>query len=95
MKKVTKEDLDRALDAWYVARERAGYEMQAWSILTQSHGSLIASLRENGHSWTQAGAEFATLSGSQQTALLSAWKNMDELCREYQSLLARFKGQQV
>ncbi len=90
---VTKEMLDQALGAWHVARDKAAVEMQAWQGLVQSHGDLIASLRRNGHTWDQAEAEFEKFSGAHQTALQGAWKNMDQLCREYQALLARFKAQ--
>ncbi len=92
MSTVTKEQLNAALDAWYVARERAGLEQQAWGALTQSHGSLIASLRQHGHTWNQAEAEFERLSNAHREAVLSAWKDMDDRCREYQLLRARFKA---
>jgi hypothetical protein len=91
--KVTKEMLDQALNAWYVAREKASLEMQAWSTLIQGHGDLIASLRQNGHTWNQAEAEFKNLSSAHQAAVQTAWKHMDALCGEYQALRAKFKTQ--
>lgn len=91
---VTKEQLNAALDAWYVARERAGLEQQAWGALTQSHGSLIASLRQHGHTWTQAQAEFEKLSNAHRESMLSAWNDMDERCREYQRLRLIYSEQQ-
>jgi hypothetical protein len=91
---VTKEQLNAALDAWYVARERAGLEQQAWGALTQSHGSLIASLRQHGHTWTQAQAEFEKLSNAHRESMLSAWNDMDERCREYQQLRLKYSEQQ-
>ncbi|WP_047786355.1 hypothetical protein [Variovorax paradoxus] len=94
MTNVTKEQLNAALDAWYVARERAGLEQQAWGALTQSHGSLIASLRQNGHTWTQADAEFEKLSQAHRGAVLGAWEEMDACCRVYQDLHSKFNAQQ-
>ncbi|CAM2197837.1 protein of unknown function [Paraburkholderia kururiensis] len=46
---VTKEQLNQALDARSVARETALRERNAWQLTIGSHGSLIASLRANGH----------------------------------------------
>jgi hypothetical protein len=90
---VTKERLDAALKAWEVARERSMLEQQAWGTLTQSHGSLISSLRAHGHNWNQAEAEFEKLSNDHRDRLLSAWADMDRLCGEYQKLHAAFKKQ--
>lgn len=89
---VTKEQLDRALEAWQIARDRAILEQKAWGTLTQSHGALISSLRAQGHGWAAAEAEFAKLSEAHREALLADLQAMDERCAEYQKLRAMFLG---
>lgn len=91
--RVTKEQLDEALEAWHVAREGAAREMEAWRLLTQSHAALIASLRTNGHSWAQATAEFDKFSQEHRAKVLGTWEHMDARCSEYQALRARFNAQ--
>lgn len=90
---VTKEQLDAALKAWEVARDKALLEQQAWSTLTGSHSDLIASLRKHGHTWAQAEAEFGKFSNAHSDAIQSAWRDMDEKCRHYQELHAKFLAQ--
>jgi hypothetical protein len=94
MTKVTEEQLTKALDAWKVAQEKALLEQKAWGTLTQNHGSLIASLRQHGHTWSQAEEEFGKFSKAHREAVLATHRNMDTLCEEYQLLLAKFKSQQ-
>ncbi|PLT19462.1 MULTISPECIES: hypothetical protein [Ralstonia] len=91
MQKVTKADLDIALQAWKEARESAAQEQLAWADLNGSHKSLIESLMSHGHSWPQADAEFQRLQSSHQQRLLGHWKAMDDRCAEYYVLLERFK----
>lgn len=91
---VTKEQLDGALEAWEVAREKAFREQQASATPTQSHDVLIASLRTHGHTWEQAEEEFECLSNGHRDALQSAWRDMDDKCNDYKSLLTEFKTQQ-
>jgi hypothetical protein len=90
---VTKAQLDTALAAWEVARDRAMHEHQAWGLLMQSHSGLISSLRASGHSWDQADAEFKRISEAHRSSLLSALTDMDEKCRAYQELLAASRAQ--
>ena len=90
---VTKIMLDEALDAWRVARDGAVLEQKAWNDVMRSHGALIESMRENGHTWAQADAEFKKISEEHQKALLDQWKHMDKLCNEYQKLLSAYKTQ--
>jgi len=87
---VTQEELDAALHAWEEAREGAVLEQTAWAPLLQSHASLIASLRANGHTWSQATDEFDRLSNAHSLALRAKWDDMDRLCSKYQRLRAAF-----
>jgi hypothetical protein len=89
---VTKEQLDRALEAWQIAKDRAILEQKAWGTLTQNHGALISSLRALGHGWASAEAEFEKLSEAHREALVTAFQAMDERCTEYQKLRATFLG---
>ncbi len=90
---ITKNQLDQALEAWRVARERALHEQIAWDEILKNHKSLIDSLRNSGHTWSQANAEFENISNYHRDSLLQAWEAMDERCKEYQDLLKRFQAQ--
>jgi hypothetical protein len=90
---VTKEKLDAALAAWEVARDTSLLEQQARGTLIQSHRALTASLRQYGHTWADAEAEFDNLSQAHSDSLLAAWKAMDERCREYLDLREKYKRQ--
>lgn len=90
---ISKQHLDLALNAWEVARDKAVLEQTAFSVLTQSHSTLMASLRKHGHTWTQAEAEFERMSNAHREALLIDWKDMDKKCAEYRDLLVKFKAQ--
>ena len=68
MAMVTKELLDQALEAWALARNRAVLEQTAWGNVLKSHDLLIASLRANGHSWSQAQNEFKKISDAHSRA---------------------------
>lgn len=90
---VTKADLHAALEAWAVAREKAGREYEAWGNLLKSHKDLIASMRANGWTWAKAQKEFEALSEGHSDALLAAWKDMDQKCAEYKNLAAKLADQ--
>lgn len=90
---VTQEQLDGALQAWQVARESAVLEQQAWATVLSSHATLIASLRANGHSWSEAQTQFERLSDGHSKALLAAWGAMDSRCLEYRALRAAYLAQ--
>lgn len=93
MSRVTKDKLDVALNAWEVALTKAKLEMSAMSVVTSSHEILIASLKTHGHTWSEADAQFRALVDAHSEAVQQAWKNCDELCREYHSLLALSNSQ--
>ena len=88
----TKEQLDTALTAWEVARDRSMAEQNAWGTLNQNHSALITSLRKHGHTWAQAQAEFEKLSQAHRESLIAAWRAMDERCREYQELRKNYEA---
>ena len=90
---ITKRQLDAALESWEVARDRALLEQKAWATLTQSHSTIINSLRLHGHAWSQAQTEFEKLSDGHREALAKAWSDMDLKCKEYQALFAKSKSQ--
>lgn len=90
---VTKEELNAALEAWEVARDRASLEQAAFGVLIQNHAHLIGSLRSHGHSWAQATVEFDKFSKTHQEALIAAWKAMNERCAEYHDLNLKLKAQ--
>lgn len=92
-REITKQDLDRALEAWQIAQGTAVLEQKAWGTLLQSHSTLIASLRANGHSWDSAQQEFDKLSKGHGEAFTAAWKTMDQRCTEYQQLHAQMQRQ--
>ena len=88
---VSKEQLDQALEAWEVAREKAALEQSAWATVLNSHATLIGSLRSHGHSWGQANTEFGKLSAAHNEAVLAAHQDMDLRCADYQKLAKQFK----
>lgn len=90
---VTKNELDAALTAWDESRKSAVHTQSAWALLLENHGALIASLRKNGHNWSQAQSVFQGLSAAHSEALQATWKVMDERCREYQALHSSFTTQ--
>ncbi|WP_176060218.1 hypothetical protein [Paraburkholderia sp. BCC1876] len=90
---VTKEQLDKALEAWHVARETAMREHEAWRLTLGSHGSLIDSLRANGHTWSKAQEEFQRISNAHSEAYRAALTAMDARCLDYQELLAKYDTQ--
>ena len=89
---VTKRQLDQALEVWHVARETALRQHEALRILLSSHGTLIDSLRANGHTWEMARAELEGMSKAHNEAYLAALKVMDARCLEYQELRAEYDG---
>jgi hypothetical protein len=93
MRTVTQELLDGLLQAWEVASEKAMLEQAAWAEVIKSHKALIQSLRECGHSWSQAQARYAALSDSHAKALKAAWEDMDVKCTEYMVHLELYKKQ--
>lgn len=90
---ISKEQLDRSLEAWAIAQESALHEQKAWATILQNHSTLIASLRANGHSWANAQAEFDKFSEEHRKRLLATWEAMDARCKEYRELLEKFKTQ--
>jgi hypothetical protein len=90
---VTKGQLDTALAAWEVARETSFLQQQALGTLLQSHRALTESLRQYGHTWADANAEFINLSQAHSDSLLAAWKALDERLREYRELLKQYERQ--
>ncbi len=91
---VTKADMDSALEAWNIAREKATHEQMAWASVLQSHKVLIESFRANGHTRAAAENAFRQISTGHQEALMAAWKHMDVCCRAYLELQERFKAEQ-
>ncbi|MGD0962261.1 MAG: hypothetical protein ABSB19_20815 [Methylomonas sp.] len=89
---VTKEQLDKALDAWAEARNNVDLEWTAWGRILQSYNALIASLRTNGHTLVQAKEQFDAISNAHRDAIAEKWKNMDKLCHEYRMLLDEFSA---
>ncbi len=92
-KTVTKQDLKAALDAWSIAREKAAQEHDAWGVLLRSHDALIRSMIVNGGTFNQAKRDVQDFSESHNEKLLAAIRDMDEKCREYQTLEAAYKSQ--
>jgi hypothetical protein len=90
---VSKQQLDTALAAWEAARDRSAAEHKAYGALTQSHSALIASLRQHGHSWAQATAEFDKLAQGHSDAYSSALKEMERRRHEYNDLRRMFDKQ--
>jgi hypothetical protein len=90
---VTRQELDEALEAWNVARETVLCQHEAWHLLNQSHGALIGSLRENGHTWERAQGEFERMSSGHSEAYRAALAAMDARCAEYQELHAKYDAQ--
>ena len=90
---VTKNQLDAALAAWEESRDSAALAYSTWALMLQNHAALIASLRDNGHNWSQAQSVFQGLSTAHSEASQATWKAMDERCREYQALHSSFTTQ--
>lgn len=94
MSLVKKEELDRALEAWRVAADKHRHEVDAWLLLNRSHSALIDSLREHGHSWVQAEAEFRKFADLHHAVLKAAGADMEARVSEYKALRSQYKAQQ-
>ncbi|GEM_PF-5107801 len=94
MAQVTKGDLDLALKAWEIAREKALLVNQNWALFLKSQQALIRTMRENGWTYAQAKTDVDAASNVHSEALQAAWKEMDDRCRDYMELEAKFVEQQ-
>jgi len=90
---ISEDQLNAALEAWEVARDRVRLEQTASATLAQSHNAPITSLRKHEHTWQRAEDELKIVSDGHRDALLNAWRDMDAKCKDYRELLTKFKAQ--
>jgi len=93
MTQVTRDDLDLALKAWEVAREKALLQWQNFGTFLKSQQTLIQSMRDNGWTYERAVREVGEFRNSHSDALQAAWTEMDERAADYMRLEAQFAAQ--
>jgi hypothetical protein len=93
MAQVTKDDLQLALKAWELAREKALILNQNWGVFLKSQQALIRSMLDNGWTYDRAKRDVDDASTVHSEALQASWKEMDDRCQDYLDLEAKFLSQ--
>lgn len=91
--KVTRVEVNAALEAWKAARDKAALEWDAYGVLLRNHKTLIDSMRENGYSAAKVAQEFDAILSGHHDAVLNSWTDMDRKCAEYRKLKTQFDMQ--
>jgi len=94
MQQMTKNDLDLALKAWEIAREKALLQQQNFGVFLKSQQNLIQSMRDHGWTYQRAVQEVGAFNKSHSDDLLAAWNEMDARCQDYMDLEAKLQAQQ-
>lgn len=94
MTQVTRDDLRSALRDWEIARERALLQQQGWGTFLKGQQALIRSMLDNGWTYERAMQDVNNASSVHSEQLQAAGNDMDEKCRAYQELEAKFLQQQ-
>ena len=87
---VTKEQVERARQAWQAATETAALEHENWSTLLRSRLKLICSLTESGTAYKPPEQEADRYSDAQRNVYVAADEAMDKCCEEYLALANQF-----